>query len=319
MKQIAFGIIAAFIFLNAEAQTLRIAFQAPLLYPEGAAYNDKTNMFFISSVTTGAIGNVDKQGNYKVFYNDTSLKSTFGLKIDNKRNRLWICAGDPNYSKNSDSSTYKKMIRLIGIDLSSGKKMEDINLSNIYNGKHFANDLTLDAAGNIYITDSYSPVIYKVDVNKKASVFATSDLFKGEDVGLNGILFNPHGFLLSVNSSRGSLLKIDLNDPKKISKVQLKDFFPGADGLLWDEQNNLVLIQNRGVNKAFQLSSTDNWNTAEVKASTAVTDRFQYPSSGIVKKGKIFLVNSKINELSDPTLPPSKEFSLQLAEFKPAK
>lgn len=319
MKQIAFGIIAAFVFLNADAQTSRITFQSPLLYPEGVAFNNKTNMFFISSVTTGTIGTADRHGNYKVFYNDQSLKSTFGMRIDTKRNRLWICAGDPNYSKFSDSSTYKKKIRLIGIDLSAGKKTEDIDLSNVYTGKHFANDLTLDDSGNIYITDSYSPVIYKVDATGKASVFATSELFKGEDVGLNGIVFSPKGYLLTTNTSNGSLLKIDIGNPGKISKVQLKNFYPGADGLLWNEQNNLVLIQNRGVNKAFQLTSNDNWNTAEAKAATAATDRFQHPSSGTIANGKIFLVNSKINELSDHTLPPSKEFSLQLIEFKPVK
>ncbi|MEJ7682455.1 MAG: hypothetical protein WKG06_32305 [Segetibacter sp.] len=194
MKQSAFGVIAILVFLNVNAQTQRIIFREPLLYPEGTVFNNKTNLFFVSSVTNGTIGTVDMQGNYKVFYNDTSLKSTFGMRIDNKRNRLWVCSGDPNYSKVSDSSTHKKLIRLIGLDITSGKKAEDINLSNVYNGKHFANDLTLDNGGNIYITDSYSPVIYKVDANGKASVFAASDLFKGEDVGLNGIVFNPKGF-----------------------------------------------------------------------------------------------------------------------------
>ncbi|MEJ7682454.1 MAG: hypothetical protein WKG06_32300 [Segetibacter sp.] len=99
----------------------------------------------------------------------------------------------------------------------------------------------------------------------------------------------------------------------------MKDIFSGADGLLWDNQNNLILIQNKGVNKAFQLTSDDNWQSAEVIASTAAADRFQHPSSGTVSNRKIFLVNSKINELSDPTSPPSKGFSLQLVEFKPAK
>ncbi|RYG33838.1 MAG: hypothetical protein EOO01_32830 [Chitinophagaceae bacterium] len=69
------------------------------------------------------------------------------LSIDQKK--LWVCAGDPNYSKYRDSSTFRKMIRLIGIDLKNNKKFADIDLSTLYPGKHFANDLTLDDQGNI--------------------------------------------------------------------------------------------------------------------------------------------------------------------------
>lgn len=319
MKQIALVIIAALAFSGVSAQTPRITFQAPLLYPEGVVYSNKANLYFISSVTTGTISTVDQQGNYKVFYQDPSLKSSFGMKTDEKQNRLWVCISDPNYSTFADSATYKKMMRLAAFDLTSGKKVKDINLSGLYEGKHFANDFAFDASGNMYVTDSYSPVIYKVDVNGKASVFATNDLFKGEEIGLNGIAYSPQGFLIVDNNSNGSLLKIDISNPKIVSKIQTKEFFPGADGLFWDDQNNLVLIQNKGINKAFQLTSSDNWQTADVKASTAATDRFQNPSSGTVAKGKVWLVNSKINELSDPTLPPSKEFSLQLAEFRPVK
>lgn len=315
MKRIAFAIITAMIILQVTAQTPRITFKQSLLYPEGVAFNAKTNVFYVSSVTTGTISTVDQQGNCKVFYTDPSLKSSFGMKTDEKRNCLWVCTGDPNYSKFSDSSTYKKMIRFIGIDMSSGKKIEDINLSALFNGKHFANDFAMDSGGNMYITDSYSPVIYKVDVNGKASVFATSDMFKGENIGLNGIAYNPKGFLLVTNTSNGSLLKVDINNPHNVIKVKIKDILPGADGIFWDEQGKLILIQN-AVNKAFQFQSIDNWQTAEVKASTAATDRFQYPSSGVIANEKIYLINSKINELNDPTQPPSKEFSLQLVQLK---
>lgn len=317
MKYIA--VIAAIIIgsYSAIAQTPRITFKADSLYPEGVAYNNHTKMFIVSSVTTGTIGTVDQQGNYKVLHQDSALKSSFGIKTDYKRNRLWICIGDPTHSKYSDSSTYQKMIRLIALDLSTGNKTNDIDL-NISAGKHFANDLALDDKSNVYITDSYSPVIYKVDAQNKATVFAQSDLFKGENIGINGIVYSPQGFLLTVNSNTGALLKVDVNDPSKISKVKLKMFFPGGDGLLWNDQNNLILIQNN-TNKVFQLVSNDNWQSAEVKAATATEDRFQYPTTGIVEQGKIYVLNSKLNELDDLTKPPSKEFSLQLVELKPAQ
>lgn len=89
--------------------------------------------------------------------------------------------------------------------------------------------------------------------------------------------------------------------------------------MLSDEQKNLVLILNKGINKAFQISCTDNWMTAEVQAATAMEDRFANPCKANMQRGKIYALNSKLNELDDPTKAPSKEFLLQLVQFKPAK
>jgi sugar lactone lactonase YvrE len=302
---------------NAQAQTQRINFTYPLLYPEGVAYEGGRQSFIVSSVTTGTVGRVDAQGNYTKLYEDAGLKSSFGMKVDAKRNRLWVCTGDPNYSHYADSATYKKMIRLIGIDLSTGKKVEDIDLSKLYAGKHFANDLALDDAGNIYITDSYSPVIYKVDPQMKATVLTASDWFKAEDIGLNGIAWSPKGYLIVDNNSTGALFKIDLRDPQRITRIKTTAFFPGADGLLWNAAGNLVMAQNKGTNRIVEFTSKDNWQSADLQSSTAATDRFIQPSTLALRDGQLFALNSKLNELSDPTAPPSKEFSLQLVRLIP--
>lgn len=315
MKKIFIHILFLFSSIQLFAQAERIVFQAPLVYPEGVAYNSTNRLFYVSSVTTGTIGTVDPGGKYLPLYKDSLLKSSFGMKINQAGDRLWVCISDPNYSRYSTPSTFKKMARVISIDVNTGKKVSDIDLAKLWPGKHFANDLTLDNAGNLYVTDSYSPVIYKIDAKGKASVFSSSDLFKSEDVGLNGIAWHPGGFLLVAHNTDGILFKIDTKDPKKVSKIKLDTFFPGADGLLWEDPNNLVLVQNKGVNKAFRLSSTDNWASATVNASTMAQDRFQNPTTAAMQDGKIWLLNAKINELTDSTRAPSKEFSLQAIKF----
>ena len=118
------------------------------------------------------------------------------MKIDTKSGILWVCTGDPNYSVYKTPQTFKKQIRLIGLDLKTGKKLSDIDLSGLYPGNHFANDITLDDAGNKYITDSYSPVIYRIDSAGNASVFVENDLFKGMGIGLNGIAWSKAGICL---------------------------------------------------------------------------------------------------------------------------
>ncbi|MBE9584250.1 SMP-30/gluconolactonase/LRE family protein [Mucilaginibacter sp. JRF] len=302
--------------LSVKAQTPRIDIKVKGLYPEGTVYDAKVGKFYVSSVIDGTIGVVDAQGNYSKFYEDKNLKSTYGMKIDPKKGLLWVCVSDGNYSKHSDSSTYKKMGRVIAVDLKTGKKQKDIDLAKLFEGKHFINDLTLDKEGNLFITDSFSPVIYKVDAKGVASVFAQSDLWKGEDIGLNGIAFHAGGFLLVDDGRAGVLYKVDINNPENITRVKIDQFFPGADGLLLNDQDQLILIQNKSVDKVFQLESTDNWQTAKVKAATAATDRFQQPSTATQANGKVFVLNSKLNELADPTKKPSPEFSLQEVVLK---
>lgn len=301
------------------AQTTRINFDAPGVYPEGTAFYPEGNVFFVSSTRTGTIGAVSAEGKYKVFYADSSLKSSFGMKVDGKQHKLWVCTGDPNYSQYSSVSTYQKLIRLISIDLRTGRKMDDIDLSELSPGRHFLNDLTLDNNGNVYLTDSFSPNIYKVDAKGHATVFAQSDLFKSVDIGLNGIAWNPKGFLIVVHNSNGKLYKVDLRDPKQITEVKVNTFFIGGDGLLWDNQGRLVVVQNKGVNKAYQLTSDDNWRSAQIAGATSAADRFKQPTTATMQGPNVYVLNSKLDELSHPTMPPSKEFSLQLAVFRPVK
>lgn len=302
-----------------KSQTARITFTAPMVYPEGVAFDKSSQKYFVSSVKTGTVGTVDGSGAYAVFYEDSTLKSSYGMKVDEKSNKLWVCTGDPSASKYSTPATKRKLIRLVGIDLRTRKKTDDIDLSTVFSGDHFLNDVALDDQGNKYLTDSYSPVVYKVDKAGTASVLLQSEKFKGADVGLNGVVWHKAGFLLVVNGSEGTILKIDLKSGNKITSVKVPQFFSGADGLLWDHEN-LILVQNKGSNIIYQLTSTDNWSSAKVAASTLGTDRFHQPSTATIGgDGKIYVLNSKLNELTDPTAPPSKQFSLQVARFVEVK
>lgn len=304
---------------NSRAQSTKIKFGMPGIYPEGVTFNSKNKLFYVGSVTTGTIGTVDMNGSYKSFYQDSLLKSTYGLKIDPSQNLLWACVSDANYSKYSELSTHKKIGRLIAMDLKSGKKVKDIDLASQYEGKHFINDIAFDLQGNIYATDSFSPVIYKIDKYGKPSVFTKNENFESIDIGLNGIAFNKDGFLIVNNNSQGALYKIDLKNPDNVSRVKIKNLFPGADGMLFDNTGTLVLVQNKSVDKIHQLSSADGWQTAELKASTSAEDRYQQPSTATMSGEQVYVLNSKMNELSDPVKRPSKDFSIQLVEFKPVK
>ena len=237
------------------------------------------------------------------------------MKVDGKRNLLWVCTGDPNYSRFKSAETFKKMARIVAIDLSTRKKVKDIDLSGLYEGNHFLNDLAFDNSGNVYVTDSFSPVIYRIDSKDKPTVWATNDLFKSKDVGLNGIAVHPSGVLLVAHNTDGAILRVDMKDPAKVQRVKIASFFPGADGMSIDSDGNLIVVQNKGVNTVFKLSSTDKWMSAKVTGRTAPEQLLQNPTTLSWNGSELFVLNAKLNELSDSTNKPSDEFSYQKVEF----
>ncbi len=312
-------LLVSFVQHPASQQTSLLTFHAPQLYPEGVAYDDKAKVFYVSSVTTGTIGAVDEQGNYSQVLADSGFKSSFGLKVDPRTNTLWACISDPNYSLVRDTNTYKKMARVIRYDLAKKTKLRDINLGSFLPGNHFANDLAMDAKGNVYITDSFAPLIYKIDPMGKESVIVYNNLLKSDGVGLNGIVCHPRGFLLVAHSQHACIYKIDLLNPNKISKVKMPMTFPGIDGLLLTKNLELIVVQNNGINRVSKLSSQDNWTSAHVDSETTPTDHFAYPTTATFKGDQLYVLNSKLNELADSTITPSQDFSLQPAQFKPVR
>ena len=308
-------IIWTFLITPSLAQS-KITFQAPKVYPEGIAFDNKNGVTYVSSVKTGTIGKIDASGKYSEVLVDKALKSTFGMKVDEKTNRLWVCAGDPNYSIYKAPSTFKKMARIVAIDLSTGRIAADIDLSKLVEGNHFPNDLTIDGEGNLYITDSFAPAIYTVDTKGNPSVLVSSEMFKSKFVGLNGIVYHPKGYLLVAHNTDGCVFKVDLKNPSKPERVKIDQFFPGADGLWLDKQQNLVLVQNKGVNRVFKLSSTDDWKSAKVSGHTPPDALLQNPTTCGWFKNDIYVLNAKLNELSDSTMKPSDSFSFQQVIFK---
>lgn len=296
--------------------TERISFEAPDTYPEGVAFDKASQVYFVSSARTGTIGKVSPSGAYTALYTDSGLKSTYGIKVHPDGKRLFACVGDANYSKYTSPDTRYKMGRLISIDIASGKKLSDVDLSGLLPGKHFPNDLTFDAQGNCYVTDSYAHAIYKISGAGKASVFAKDKKLETAGIGVNGIVYHPKGYLLVDNTNTGSLYKIEIQDPARVQKVMINQYFLGADGLLLLDSTHLTVVVNGGNDKIYQLTTEDNWNSAEMAATTLIADRFTYPSTATNNNGEVWIMNAKFNELVDSNGVPSKTFAIQRAVFK---
>jgi len=275
-----------------------VSFTKPALYPEGVDYDTQGKRFLVTSLREGIVGAVTDDGKYQVFAQDPKLVSAIGLRIDAARDRVLVCNSDPGPSLHTKKETQGKLAGLAIFQLSTGKLMNYIDLAKVGGaGGHFCNDIALDTSGNAYVSDSFSPILYKVDTANKATVLLNNKRFVGEGFNLNGLVVKDN-VLIVAKMNEGLLFKVPLDKPEKFSQVKLKEPLVGADGLLWGPDGSLIVIANMATNKVFKLTSSDNWDSASVAGSVDTGDVFA--TTGVVRDGKIYALYARLNVLFNP-------------------
>ena len=275
-----------------------ITFTKAALYPEGLEYDAKRNHFLVTSMHEGIIGEVSDDGAYKVFAQDPNFVSAVGIRIDAERDRLLVCNSDPGVSIHTKKENQGKLAGLGIFQLSTGKLIKYLDLGKLGGaGGHFCNDIALDSAGNAYVTDSFSPIIYKVDTANNASILLNDKRFTGEGFNLNGIVVKDN-YLLVAKYNEGLLFKVPLDKPEQFTQVKIKETLVGADGLLWAPDGTLVVIANLTTNKVFKLASNDNWTSASVIGSVDTGEVFA--TTGVVRDGKIYALYAMLHVLFNP-------------------
>jgi len=241
------------------------------LSPEGIQYDAANQRFIVSSRTQGRLGTVRDDSTYAQLADDPHLVSTIGLNLDAGRQRLLAAVSDIGVNTTrSTPTTLRKLAALAIFNPSSGALLSYVDLGALRPAlPHFANDIAVDAQGNAYITDSLSPIIYKVDAAGVATVFLeNSQLSGGSNFGLNGIVYHPDGYLLTAKTNDGTLYKIPLASPSSFTTVASSQSLVGADGLLLLDNNTLLVVAG-SQSTVFRMASTDAWATTHPTSSFA--------------------------------------------------
>ena len=256
---------------TAAATPSKITVPQRALSPEGIQYDEANKRFIVSSRTQGRIGTVRDDSTYTQLADDPRLVSTIGLNLDASRQRLLAAVSDIGVNTTrSTATTLRKLAALAIFNPSSGALLSYVDLGALRPTQaHFANDIAVDAQGNTYITDSLSPIIYKVDAQGVATVFLeNSQLSGGSAFGLNGIVYHPDGYLLTAKTSDGTLYKVPLANPANFTSVTSSQSLVGADGLLLLDNNTLLVVAG-SQSIVFRMASTDNWATTRATGSFA--------------------------------------------------
>lgn len=297
-----------------------LQFTEPALYPEGIAHDRFNQQFLVSSITTGDIGAVSYAGEYTPYIQDNRFISTLGLQVDEARKRLLVAGADAGASPQSSPATAGQQALLGIYDLRSGANLHFVDLGALRPGMpHFANDIALDNQGNAYVTDSFSPIIYKVDVNGNASVFFENQAFATEtgEFGFNGIVYHAHGYLLVAHSADNAVYKIPVRDPEAYEKVTLNALLMGPDGLLLSRNGKqLIVVNNAGGETSGQVlsfTSNDKWGTGMLEESfnTGVT----FPTTATTYGKDVYVLYAHLHILLGGIEPPQSDYAIRKVPF----
>ena len=267
----------------------------PGLHPEGVEWDAENERFLTGSLTEGTIFAIADDGTVTPFIEDENLLASVGIHIDAANNRLLVASSD---LAAAGDQTLPGSALLGAYDLTTGEQIYFADLGALLpEGRHFANDVTVDPEGNAYVTDSFSPVIYKVTPEGEASIFAENELFAVEGFGLNGIEYHPHEYLLAAVSGSQSLYKVPFADPTDVTAVELSEPFSGDGIILNMEDGHLFAVAATSAgNELLELASEDEYATAEV-VNRATLDGALSPTTATIRDGAVYVVHAHFGEL----------------------
>ena len=123
-------------------------------------------------------------------------------------------------------------------------------------GNQFPNDLTFDPAGNMYVTESISGSVYKVDAGSSVpQLWVQDQLLVGDPqfspvpfpIGANGIAYDETTeTVLVANSQVPALVEVEDNNGQAgvISVIAAGEHLRGADGIAIDKNGDVMLVSN---------------------------------------------------------------------------
>lgn len=280
------------------------------LVPESIAYDPVEKVFYVSSLWKRKIiwakprgpGAPAVTGDF-VEEGADGLDAVLGMKVDAVRRRLWAVSAAEPEMKGFASETYGRSA-LHEYDLASKKLVKRIVLPGP--STHLFNDLALDAAGNVYVTDTESA---EVHVLRAGSGELKPLASKGPLVAPAGIASSADGKHLYVADAAQGLFHVDPATGEVQPLDQPAGLFPAGLGGLVLHDGAII-----GITNAVSAGRVARWPIAadgmaleEGEILECGHPSFHQPTRGVAVDGALyFIANSQADQIADGALTAEK-------------
>jgi len=260
--------------------------------PEGVAFDQRRGSFYVSVVTDGAIyrGTLDDPVVHPFLPGGQDGRTqSVGVKVDH--DRLYIAGGDTGAIFVYDTRTRALVARF---DTGAGG---------------FLNDLAVANNGDVYVTDSLRPVLWRVsgdEVDAGAgtpeSIPLLPEVVHVPGFNVNGIVALKGGReLIIVNSSTGKLYRVSpTDDPLVRTIVEIPvtgGVLTNADGLVLRGRTLFAVRNAEEIISEVRLTR----DASEGVVLSETTDpTFKTPTTADVARDRLLVVNSEFFETDGP-------------------
>jgi sugar lactone lactonase YvrE len=209
-------------------------------WPEGMDYDPRTGRYYVASVRHRTVAEVSPSGATRELWprGRPDLGALLGVRVDPVRGILWATtSGIPQQAAYTAGDS--GVAALLRIRIADGAIERRWDLPVVPKG-HTLGDLAVGPSGDVYVTDSNEPVVYRLRPGADTLEHFTNPLFKS----LQGLAPTPDGRVLYLADYSRGLLRVDLASNAVTLVADSTGRSPrGCDGIAFTD-GSIVAVQN---------------------------------------------------------------------------
>ena len=209
------------------------------LWPEGMDFDPRTRRYYVASVRNRTIVEVTATGSTREILprGAKGVAAILGVRVDTARGVLWATTSSVRAS-GDDGAPVAALLR---VRIADGAIERRWDLAPTTDGAaHTLGDLAVGPRGDVYVTDSTDPVLYRLRSGADTLERITSPLF----YSLQGVAPSADGRALYLADYSHGLLRVDLTTGRVARVADAPHTTTvGCDGIALD-RGAIVAVQN---------------------------------------------------------------------------
>ena len=213
-------------------------------YPNGIA-TDSDGTIYIGQITQGGVLQRSPGGDWSTLHpGSPDIFAGTSLRLDDDRNRLW--GASPDFLPPDEPRTPS----VFAIDTRTGQVLQTVPLPD-----GFTNDIAVEPAGSILITDSTNGRVLRLHAGQSgfATVVEDPRLTHESGIGVGGIARAVSGEIVLGNYSSGRLYVFD---DDVLREMSLPRTIENPDGMAFTDDGSLIVLEgavNSGNGKVLRI------------------------------------------------------------------